>query len=101
MLITAAECRDIKHLYHYYLHGASGRQSGQNGQAAERGAVLPEIILQCAKNNNLVWRRSLVDICDDMESKYLEVRSRANSQQDRAALLESPMMRRAYPAMWI
>ena len=69
----ADACRDIKHLYHYYLHGSSGRRGGQERLAALKDGLAPEIIIQCIKNNRLDWRKSLVDVCDDMESKYLEV----------------------------
>ena len=65
--------RDIKHLYHYYLHGSSGRRGGQERSAALRDGLAPEIVIQCIKNNRLDWRKNLIDVCDDMESKYLEV----------------------------
>ncbi len=67
-------CRDIKHLYHYYLHGPLGRRPGQSGPAMVNDGVLPNIIIQCIHNSHLKWRHNLVDVCDDMESKYLEVR---------------------------
>jgi len=70
-----ATCRDIKHLYHYYLHGHLGRRPGQSGPAAVNDGISPDIIVQCLKNNRCAWRHSLVDVCDDMESKYLEVRA--------------------------
>ena len=35
--------------------------------------MAPEIVIQCIKNNRLDWRKHLIDVCDDMESKYLEV----------------------------
>ena len=70
-----ATCRDIKHLYHYYLHGPLGRRPGQSGPAAVNDGISPDIIVQCLKNNRCAWRHSLVDVCDDMESKYLEVDS--------------------------
>ena len=69
----SALCRDIKHLYHYYLHGPSGRRPGQSGPATVNDGILPNIVIQCTHNSHLKWRHSLVDVCDDMESKYLEV----------------------------
>lgn len=71
----SARCRDIKHLYHYYLHGPLGRRPGQSGPATVNDGVLPDIIIQCTHNSHLRWRHGLVDVCDDMESKYLEVRA--------------------------
>ena len=72
---SSARCRDIKHLYHYYLHGPLGRRPGQSGPATVNDGVLPDIIIQCTHNSHLKWRYSLVDVSDDMESKYLEVRA--------------------------
>ena len=66
-------CRDIKHLYHYYLHGKEGRRPGHLNPSGAKDGILPEIIIQCLNNNRLAWRRSLIDVSDDMESKILEV----------------------------
>ena len=70
----SALCRDIKHLYHYYLHGPLGRRPGQSGPGSVNDGMLPNIIIQCIHNSHLKWRHNLVDVCDDMESKFLEVR---------------------------
>jgi hypothetical protein len=66
-------CRDIKHLYHYYLHGKEGRRPGHLKPSAAKDGILPEIIIQRLNNNRLAWRKSLIDVSDDMESKILEV----------------------------
>ncbi len=67
-------CRDLSHLYHYYLHGPQGSRGG--GRAAGspgRDGPLPEITIQCISGSRTVWSVNLADITDDMESQYLQV----------------------------
>ena len=77
----ACTCRDLSHLYHYYLHGPTGNRSGGSGsdgvpasQAARGGAPpLPEIVLQCLAGGRPAWRVNLAEVADDLESQCLQV----------------------------
>ena len=96
----ADACRDIKHLYHYYLHGSSGRRGGQERSAALKDGLAPEIVIQCIKNNRLDWRKSLIDVCDDMESKYLEVDHAASVMRLYAAAAQLLSCSGAAQVLW-
>lgn len=80
--LQAMPCRDLAHLYHYYLHGEQGnRQPGSNGSQAaaahssSQGQAQggPTITLQCITDGRLQWDRNLAQVEDDLESCYLKV----------------------------
>ena len=80
--LQAMPCRDLAHLYHYYLHGEQGnRQSGSDGSQATsarsssqgRPQGGPTITLQCITEGRLQWARNLAQVEDDLESCYLKV----------------------------
>eukprot|EP00892_Ulva_mutabilis_P012666 jgi/Ulvmu1/9772/UM056_0012.1 len=81
-------CRQLAHLYHYYLHGPLGNPgAGSNMQHCENssqqgnhagnqsklptGDLLPTIVVQYCHNAEIVWSRDLRDVQDDLESLYL------------------------------
>lgn len=93
-------CRDLAHLYHYYLHGEHGnRLASQVNEAATQkqgsrkrkshspgdpppekvqkpatlpsGQKLPEIIIEHTVEGQPSWFAHLVDVDDDPESLYL------------------------------
>ena len=95
----ATVCRDLAHLYHYYLHGehgnrlhtaanqeAAAQQGGSRpnsassdagqGKAARptvlpSGQKLPDIVIEHAVEGQPEWYAHLVDVDDDPESLYL------------------------------
>jgi hypothetical protein len=68
-------CSELAHLYHYYLHGEGGNRAGAGAGAAggllPNGEPLPDIALQRSADSHLVWRRRLVEVEDDMETRML------------------------------
>ena len=81
--LKAMPCRDLAHLYHYYLHGEQGnRQPGGDGSQATAARSSssqgqpqggPTITLQCISEGRLQWDRNLAQVEDDLESCYLKV----------------------------
>ncbi|GLC56261.1 hypothetical protein PLESTB_001085700 [Pleodorina starrii] len=78
----AMVCRDLAHLYHYYLHGPAGNVGGAAGAASGRGddgapgalpggEVKPEICVEYLVGSRQVWRRQLAEVDDDLESRYV------------------------------
>ena len=66
-------CRDLSHLYHYYLHGPQGSRGHRQAGSPARDGPLPEITIQCITGSRTAWTVNLADITDDMESQYLQV----------------------------
>lgn len=66
-------CRDLSHLYHYYLHGPQGSRGQRQGGNPGRDDPLPEITIRCITGGRTAWTVNLADITDDMESQYLQV----------------------------
>lgn len=70
-------CRELAHLYHYYLHGPQGNlpstSSGPRRAAGllPSGEPAPEVVVEFTCGSRLLWRRSLAEVEDDMESMYL------------------------------
>lgn len=91
-------CRDLAHLYHYYLHGHQGnrlasqisekpidnqtskrRKSNDDGppermlkpEALPSGQKLPDIVIEHIVEGQPAWYAHLVDVDDDPESLYL------------------------------
>ncbi|KAK9820414.1 hypothetical protein WJX72_010046 [[Myrmecia] bisecta] len=62
-------CRDLAHIYHYYLHGQQGNRGA--AQAAEGQGGLPDISVQYIADNQPVWQCQLVAV-EDMETQYLK-----------------------------
>ncbi|EFJ52379.1 hypothetical protein VOLCADRAFT_86759 [Volvox carteri f. nagariensis] len=76
----AMVCRDLAHLYHYYLHGPSGNVGASHSTAAggsgppgvlPGGEVMPTIIVEYLVGSQQVWRRALAEVDDDLESRYV------------------------------
>ncbi|KAG2443092.1 hypothetical protein HYH02_009506 [Chlamydomonas schloesseri] len=103
----AAVCRDLAHLYHYYLHGpagnvgaagisATGGKEGGGKEAAAEGSrawgsgaaveaagdaagrrelpggeAMPHIVVEYLVGGRCVWRRPLVEVDDDLETRYV------------------------------
>lgn len=95
----ATVCRDLAHLYHYYLHGEHGNRlhtvvsqgpdaqhggSRPNSASSDReqqkaarptvlpsGQKLPDIVIEHAVEGQPEWSAHLVDVDDDPESLYL------------------------------
>lgn len=83
-----ALCRELGHLYHYYLHGEGGNRGGKGadadagdaggagaGGALPSGEPLPDIALQrlpaAGGGAAPVWRRRLAEVDDDLETRML------------------------------
>lgn len=87
-------CRDLAHLYHYYLHGHQGnrltsqiseeanekhtskrRKSDDTGQPERMpkpsGQKLPDIVIEHIVEGQPKWYAHLADVDDDPESLYL------------------------------
>lgn len=66
-------CRELAHLYHYYLHGEAGNSSteAQTGGLLPNGEPLPAIVLQRMADTSVVWERRLTEVEDDMETRML------------------------------
>jgi hypothetical protein len=75
-LLLLQVCRELAHLYHYYLHGPQGNV-GSSSSAARAAGMLPsgepapEVAVEFMSGSRLLWRRSLCEVEDDMESTYL------------------------------
>ncbi|PNW82785.1 hypothetical protein CHLRE_06g294050v5 [Chlamydomonas reinhardtii] len=103
----AAVCRDLAHLYHYYLHGPAGNVDaaraapgkdgglagkdaaaagaagasgggvggGSAGSGGQRelpgGEAMPHIVVEYMVGGRCVWRRPLVEVDDDLETRYV------------------------------
>jgi len=73
-------CRELAHLYHYYLHGdrgnrepsASNKANGQTRGSLPNGEPLPLITLSHAADAKVLWERRLTDVGDDFESRILQ-----------------------------
>lgn len=76
-------CRDLSHLYHYYLHGPKGNRGSASGgggggsSSPARDGSQPEIVIRCISGSRTAWTVNLADITDDVESQYLQVSSEA------------------------
>lgn len=58
-------CRDLAHLYHYYLHGPSGNakpKEGGSSQQLPNGERRPDIRIEHLVGSRLVWSRSLWEV---------------------------------------
>ncbi len=71
-------CRELAHLYHYYLHGPQGNVPASSSSGTRRaggllpsGEPAPEVVVEFTCGSRLLWRRSLCEVEDDMESMYL------------------------------
>ena len=71
-------CRELAHLYHYYLHGEAGNKIPQPPVSPNappctlpNGEPLPCIALRHASDARVLWQRSLVDVDDDLETRIL------------------------------
>ena len=72
---TMGCCRDLAHLYHYYLHGEQGnRSAGAAAGSQGRQQAGPAITLQSIADGRLQWSQNLAEVEDDLESSYLKVR---------------------------
>lgn len=76
-LSLAQVCRDLAHLYHYYLHGERGNRTPSIGDGPASpptlpgGEPLPRIIVSFVADGRAVWRHELAEITDDLETLYL------------------------------
>lgn len=62
-------CRQLTHLYYYYLHGSASTLSpGEMQGFREEHSQVPNIIVECWCHGKLTWKRLLSDIDDDFES---------------------------------
>lgn len=79
-------CRELAHLYHYYLHGEKGNRGAAAatepapagpGTASPPAGMLPNgepvplITLRHAADTRLLWERRLTDVEDDFETQML------------------------------
>uniref|UniRef100_A0A1D2ABE5 SMCHD1 ribosomal S5 domain-containing protein n=1 Tax=Auxenochlorella protothecoides TaxID=3075 RepID=A0A1D2ABE5_AUXPR len=64
-------CRELAHLYHFYIHGEGGnRGPGSSGRPSPAPAC-PTISIQCIIGDRILWHRSLHEVDDDLESRML------------------------------
>jgi hypothetical protein len=86
---AASVCRELAHIYHYYVHGEGGnnREAGAaSGAAASAAAsaaalrcaaaLLPRIVVEEWRGGARVFRRSLRAVADDMETQLLRAARR-------------------------
>ncbi|KXZ46758.1 hypothetical protein GPECTOR_41g723 [Gonium pectorale] len=79
-----AVCRDLAHLYHYYLHGPAGNTGARAPGGAAGGArgdpapgflpggeAVPNIVVEYLDGGQPAWQRRLMDVDDDLESRYV------------------------------
>lgn len=68
-------CRELAHVYHYYLHGEDGNRVREEGVAAPtvlpNGEPLPNIVLRHAVDSRVLWERKLTEVDDDLETRML------------------------------
>ena len=72
-------CRELAHVYHYYLHGEGGNRTPmpQEGSSSApsrtlpNGEPLPLIVLRHALDARMLWERSLTEVDDDLETRML------------------------------
>jgi structural maintenance of chromosomes flexible hinge domain-containing protein 1 len=68
-------CRELAHVYHYYLHGEAGNRVREEGMAAPtvlpNGEPLPNIVLRHALDSRVLWERKLMEVDDDLETRML------------------------------
>lgn len=69
-------CRDLSHLYHYYLHPDDGKKADQTDNSPEPKFKTPKILIRCMSGSRLAWEVNLAEIADDMESRYQQVGTR-------------------------
>lgn len=55
-------CRDLAHLYHYYLHGEQGGSSNNNSGGGGGGGPLPDIVLRVVMLGQELWRCNLAEV---------------------------------------
>ncbi|KAF8056436.1 SMCHD1 [Scenedesmus sp. PABB004] len=68
----AGVLRDLAHLYHYYLHAAGGNAfTTSHASQLPNGERVPDIRVERWQGSAGVWARSLVEVDDDLESRYL------------------------------
>ncbi|GLI61005.1 hypothetical protein VaNZ11_003267, partial [Volvox africanus] len=76
----AVVCRDLAHLYHYYLHGPAGNLDNGTVTASRDGAapgilpggeIKPIITVEYIAGSREVWQRDLAEVDDDLESRYV------------------------------
>lgn len=64
-------CRQLAHLYYYYLHGSSSLTTPGTVQGSrEEQSGVPSILVECWCHGKLAWKRLLNDIDDDLESLH-------------------------------
>lgn len=68
-----AICQELAHLYHYYLHGETGNRESRikEKMLLPNGEALPNINVRYQINERIIWKRALVEVEDDMESRLL------------------------------
>lgn len=65
--------QELAHLYHYYLHGEAGNRDGNtaSGGLLPNGEPLPNITLEYLTEGRSMWKRRLVEVDDDLETRML------------------------------
>lgn len=68
-------CRELAHVYHYYLHGEAGNRVREEGAECPtvlpNGEPLPNIVLRHALDSRVLWERKLTEVDDDLETRML------------------------------
>ncbi len=68
-------CRELAHVYHYYLHGEGGNRVREEGVPAPtvlpNGEPLPNIMLRHALDSRILWEKKLTEVDDDLETRML------------------------------
>lgn len=72
-------CKELAHVYHYYLHGEGGNRvpaetapdSSSPIRTLPNGEPLPMIVLRHALDARVLWERSLTEVDDDLETRML------------------------------
>ncbi|GIL94923.1 hypothetical protein Vretimale_1033 [Volvox reticuliferus] len=76
----AVVCRDLAHLYHYYLHGPAGNLDNSTVTASRDsaapgvlpgGETKPIIAVEYMEGLRQLWQRDLAEVDDDLESRYV------------------------------